>query len=129
MHFQVAPLRTLGWDQHAPNLIQWVKKNQTSSWIEYGGDADRIGDVEEVLKSDNTKAEKTGDLGGSNDGAFRSGLCRGGRRGWDRRYHPNLQACRKDASGSYALPPWTPSCRCGGARETLAGEWTGMAVI
>jgi hypothetical protein len=35
-----------------PNPIQWVqKKNQTLSRIKYGGDTDRINDVEEVLES------------------------------------------------------------------------------
>jgi hypothetical protein len=46
-----------------PNPIQWVqKKNQTSSRIEYGGDTDRISDVEEVLESGGIEVEKTGDL-------------------------------------------------------------------
>jgi hypothetical protein len=98
------------------------KKNQTSSRIEYGGDADRIGDVEEVLKSGGIRAEKTGDLNGSDDGAFRSGLRRGGRRGWDRQRHPDLQACRVNASSSYALPLWTPSCHCDRDGETLAWD-------
>jgi hypothetical protein len=39
-----------------------AKKNQTSSWIEYGGDTDRISDVEEVLESGGIEVEKIGDL-------------------------------------------------------------------
>jgi hypothetical protein len=69
--------------------------------------------------------ENTGDLSGSNDGAFISSLCRGGRHEWDRRCHPDLQAHRVDAFGSYALPPWALSCCRGEAEETLAqgGVW------
>jgi hypothetical protein len=66
------------------------------------------------------RVENTGDLCGSNDGAFISSLCRGGRHEWDRRRHPDLQAHRVDAFGSYALPPWALSCCRGGAEETLA---------
>jgi hypothetical protein len=94
-----------------------AKKNQT---IKYGGDADRINDVEEVLESGGMGGEKIGDLSGFDDGAFRSDLRLGGRHGWDRRCHADLQARRVDASGSYASLPWTPSYHRGGAGETLA---------
>jgi hypothetical protein len=95
------------------------KKIKPRVRIKYGGDTDRINDVEEVLESGSIGAEKTDDLGGSNDGAFRSGLRRGGRHRWDRRRHPDLQAHRIDASDSYVPPPWMPSCRRGGVGETL----------
>jgi hypothetical protein len=41
--------------------------------------------------------------------------------------HPNLKAHRAAASGSGALPPWTPSYHRGGAGDTLAWgkEWDG----
>jgi hypothetical protein len=96
------------------------KRNQTLSRIEYSGDADWIDDVDEVLERGGIGAEKTGYLDGSDDDAFRSGLHRGGRHGWDQCRHPDLQARRVDASSFYVPPPWTPSCRRGGAGETLA---------
>jgi hypothetical protein len=82
--------------------------------------ADWISDIAEVLESNDIRAEKVGDLDSSDDGTFRSGLHRGGRHNWDQRRHPDLQAHRAGASGSYAPPPWTPSCHRSGARETLA---------
>jgi hypothetical protein len=60
-----------------------VQKNQTLSRIEYGGDADWIDDIEEVLESSGIGEGKTNDLGGFDDGAFRFSLRQGGRRGWD----------------------------------------------
>jgi hypothetical protein len=72
-----------------PNPIQWVqKKNQTSSRIEYGGDADGSAMLRRCSRVMALGPEETGELDGSDDGAFKSGLYRGGRRGWDRCRQP-----------------------------------------
>jgi hypothetical protein len=56
--------------RHDP--IQKMQKNQTSSRIEDGGGTDRISE-EGVLRSGDIRAEKTGDLNGSDDGALHDG--------------------------------------------------------
>jgi hypothetical protein len=53
--------------------IQKMQKNQTSSRIEDGGSMDRISEEEEVLRSGDIRAEKTGDLDNSDDDALQDG--------------------------------------------------------